>query len=110
MRILGPTFALSFLLATAGCSTVEDPMMRAGTWHQTGANAANLAAMVANPHDLIAGEAADGTIGPEAALPVARLKEDKVKPLPGNAIVQLGGTTTNNSGSSGGGAAMGSGY
>ncbi|MGH7160802.1 MAG: hypothetical protein ACREFS_12075 [Acetobacteraceae bacterium] len=113
MRILGLSLALSFLLAAGGCSMGQDPMMRAGTWHPTGANAANLAAMVANPHDLIAGEQANGTIGPEATLPVELLKEDKVKPLPDNAIVQIGGTTTNNSGSSagssGGGAASGSG-
>lgn len=110
MRILCLSSALSFLLATAGCSTVQNPMMREGTWHPTGANAANLAAMVANPHDLAEGQAATGTIGPEAALPVARLRADKVKPLPNNSIVQLGGTTTSDTGSSGGGAAAGSGY
>lgn len=107
MRILGVSVALSFLLATAGCNTVQNPMMREGTWHPTGANAANLAAMVANPHDLVEGQAATGTIGPEAALPVARLRADKVKPLPNNSIVQLGGTTTSDTG---GGAAAGGGY
>lgn len=114
MRIIWLSLAFPLLLAASGCTMVQNPMMREGTWHPTGANAANLAAMVANPHDLVEGQAETGTIGPEAAMPVARLRADKVKPLPNNSIVQIGGTTTNDSGSSGGssagGAAAGSGY
>ncbi len=102
MRILRLSLALPILLAASGCTMVQDPMMREGTWHPTDANAANLAAMVANPHDLVEGEQASGTTGPEAVLPVARLRADKVKPLPNNSIVQIGGTTTNDSSSSGG--------
>ncbi|MGH7068029.1 MAG: hypothetical protein ACREEU_09635, partial [Acetobacteraceae bacterium] len=78
VRILRLSLALPLVLAASGCTMVQNPMMREGTWHPTGANAANLAAMAANPHDLAGGEAATGTIGPEAALPVARLRADKV--------------------------------
>jgi type IV pilus biogenesis protein CpaD/CtpE len=109
VRFLWLSLALPILLASSGCTMVQDPMMREGTWHPTGASAANLAAMVANPHDLVEGESASGTIGPEAVLPVARLRADKVKPLPDNAIVQIGGTTTSNNSSSGGSALSGSG-
>lgn len=114
MRILHLSLALPIILAASGCTMVQDPMMRAGTWHPMDANAANLAAMVAHPQDLVAGESASGTAGPEAALPVARLRKDNVKPLPDNSIVQIGGQTTSNSGgsgdSSGGSASSGSGY
>lgn len=102
VRILRLSLALPILLAASGCTMVQDPMMREGTWHPTGANGANLAAMVANPHDLVEGQSASGTPGPEAVLPVARLKADKVKPLPDNSIVQIGGTTTSDSSNSGG--------
>ncbi|MDA8051439.1 MAG: hypothetical protein M0002_15800 [Rhodospirillales bacterium] len=95
--------ALTLLLAASGCTMAGDPMMRAGTWHPTGVNAANLAAMVANPHDLVQGEDANGTPGPVAVLPVARLRADKVPALPNNSIVQIGGTTTNSGGGSPGG-------
>ncbi|MGH7117995.1 MAG: hypothetical protein ACREFP_03210 [Acetobacteraceae bacterium] len=112
VRILSFSLLLPIILAASGCTMVGNPMMREGTWHPTGANADNLAAMVANPHDLIAGQSASGTVGPEAALPVARLRKDNVKPLPNNAIVDIGGTTTSNSGGgagSSGGSALGGG-
>lgn len=114
MRILGFALALPIILAASGCTMVENPMMRTGTWHPTGANADNLAAMVANPHDLIEGESASGTIGPQATLPVVRLRTDNVKPLPSNSINSMGGTTTSNTGGSNGGSGgagmAGSGY
>lgn len=114
MRIVGFSLFLPLILAASGCTMTGNPMMRTGTWHPTGANAANLAAMVANPHDLIEGESASGTVGPEAALPVARLRKDNVKPLPNNSIVDMGGTTTSNgggaNGGSGGAGMAGSGY
>lgn len=109
MRILHLSLALPIILAVSGCTMVQDPMMREGTWHPMDANAANLAAMVANPHDLVEGQSASGTLGPEAALPVARLRKDNVKPLPDNSIVQIGGQTTSNSGGSSGGSGGGSG-
>ena len=97
MRHVRPPLSLLLVLFAAGCTTVGNPLYRAGTWHPTGANAANLAAMVANPHDLVEGEAAPGVPGPVAVMPVERLRTDKIKPLPDNSIVQIGGTSTGSS-------------
>ncbi|HTU55241.1 MAG TPA: hypothetical protein VMF62_14850 [Acetobacteraceae bacterium] len=85
-------------LAAGGCTMTNNPVYREGTWHPTGANEANLAAEVANPHDLVAGESAAGTPGPLAVLPVESLRADKVKPLPSDSIDTLGGTTTPSTG------------
>ena len=106
MRSVQVTLPLLLLLGSSGCSMVTNPMLREGTWHPRGANAANLAAMVANPNDLVSGEAAEGAPGAVAVAPVEALKADKVKPLPENSIITLGGTTT---GSSGGASAAGAG-
>ncbi len=100
---------LLLALIAGGCTATSNPMYRAGTWHPTGANEANLAAEIANPHDLVAGAGESGTPGPLAVLPVESLRADTVKPLPDNSIDTLGGTTTPSSGSSSGGAATGSG-
>ena len=89
---------------------VSDPMRREGTWHPTGANAANLAAEVVNPHDLVEGEAAVGTPAPVAVGPVERLRTDNVKPLPNNSIVQIGGTSTSSNGGASGGTSAAGGY
>lgn len=53
-RIRHMTVPLIGLLLLAGCAS-RDPYRRTDVWQPTGANAANLAAMVANPHDLISG-------------------------------------------------------
>lgn len=48
-------FLLGFgVLLIAGCAQ-RDPYQRTDVWRPTGVNASNLAAMVANPADLIAG-------------------------------------------------------
>ena len=46
--------ALSLPLALAACA-MEDPLTRPGLWQPIGANATNLAAMVADPQDLVTG-------------------------------------------------------
>ena len=46
------------LLALAGCDS-RDPYLRTDVWQPTGANAGNIAAMVADPHDLISGRGSD---------------------------------------------------
>jgi hypothetical protein len=38
-----------------GCSPQHDPYYRAGTWHPEGVNDMNIAAQVADPHDLVRG-------------------------------------------------------
>lgn len=42
------------LLFLAGCAS-RDPYYRTDVWRPTGANAANIAVMAADPHDLIRG-------------------------------------------------------
>jgi hypothetical protein len=71
------------LLPLVAC-TPDYPMDRPGTWNSTmsHANDANLRTMLVNPHDLVAGVGEDTSIGPEAALPVARLVAGKRKELP----------------------------
>jgi uncharacterized alpha-E superfamily protein len=64
----------------AGCEALE-PYQRPYSWHPTGANVANLAAMVADPHDLLHGRGAAVTDGTTAAAAIDRLHHDHVKPL-----------------------------
>jgi len=71
------------LLLISGCSYDPfDPFQRPGTWVPDGANAANLRAMVVNPHDLVEGQGELVSIGAEAAPPVTRLLTGKRYPLP----------------------------
>jgi hypothetical protein len=70
-------------LVITGCSyDLTDPFQRPGTYNPTGVNDANLRVMVANPHDLVAGEGTGASIGAEAAPPVARVLAGKRYPLP----------------------------
>ena len=71
------------LLLISGCSYDPfDPFQRPGTWVPDGANAANLRAMVVNPHDLVEGQGERVSTGAEAAPPVTRLLTGKRYPLP----------------------------
>lgn len=81
---------LSLLLipALCGCTTL-DPLTRDGLWHPTGANQANLAAMVVDPADLVRGKDYEGTDGQLAAAAVARLRVNRVKQLPDSYIAKV---------------------
>ena len=68
------------LLLLAGCEDA-DPYRRKDVWYPTGANAGNIAAMVAEPHDLILGRGASQTDAREAATAVDRVWLDRTKPL-----------------------------
>ncbi len=60
-RVLPPLVLLiAGVGALSGCSQL-DSYNRPYTWHPTGANAANIAAQVANPDDLIVGRGSDRT-------------------------------------------------
>ena len=72
---------LPLLVWIAGCAET-DPYQRTGSWQPTGANAINLAAMVANPADLVRGRGERTSIGREAGPPVDRLLSGKPTPLP----------------------------
>lgn len=71
--VFAPFLLLPVLLS--GCS--NDSWQRAGTWRPTGANALNLHAMIADPHDLKQGQAATGSSGAMAARPVTALLAGK---------------------------------
>ena len=57
----GRNFAavVCLLALLSGCNALE-PYNRPHSWHPTGANAANLAAMVANPADIAHGRGTSG--------------------------------------------------
>lgn len=56
-----------------GCSPLQDPYQRVGTWSAEGVNDANLRAMVADPDDLALGRGTERALAVEAVPPVARL-------------------------------------
>jgi hypothetical protein len=78
-------FALIFL---SGCDQT-DPYRREGTWRPSGANEANLRAMVVVPSDLAVASRASAADGHLAAAALSRLHHDKVRPLPDSALAQV---------------------
>lgn len=86
-----------------------DPYTRSGTWQPTGANQGNLAAMVANPYDLIRGRGLPASDSKEPTLAINRVSADTPKPLldPGGGL--SGGSTGGGSGGGGSGSGSGSG-
>jgi hypothetical protein len=87
-----PSLLLSacLLAGVAALSACSDPYLRAGTWHASGVNDANLRTMVADPSDLAWGEAQPGTDGQLAVIAVTRLRTGQVKPLPEDSIAKIG--------------------
>jgi hypothetical protein len=76
----------SMVALLSGCNALE-PYQRPYSWHQTGVNAANLAAMVVDPTDLVHGHVSGVSDGSAAAAAIDRLRHDHVKPLPdGNSL------------------------
>jgi hypothetical protein len=82
------TFMVPLLFALAGCDGT-DPDTRAGVWRPSGANAANLRAMVLVPSDLVLATPASRADGGLAAAAVARLRHDQVRPLPDSALAHI---------------------
>lgn len=68
------------LLATAACSP-HDFYDRPGDWLPSGANAANLAVMVADPLDLVRGVDTRGADGQEMETAITRWRAGKPKRL-----------------------------
>jgi type IV pilus biogenesis protein CpaD/CtpE len=68
------------VLLVAGCAS-SDPYRRTDVWYPTGANAGNIAAMVAEPRDLILGHGGDRADARQAAGAVDRVWQDRKKPL-----------------------------
>jgi type IV pilus biogenesis protein CpaD/CtpE len=89
------------LVALAGCDS-RDPYLRTDVWRPTGANAGNLAAQVADPHDLISGRGSAAQNANEPALAVSHVWLDHPKPL--SPAAGGGGSGGGDSGGGGGGA------
>jgi hypothetical protein len=77
-----------------------DPYARTDMWQPTGANAGNIAAMVANPHDLINGRGVTTVDSKASNIAIGHVWSDTPKPL-----LDPGGASS--SGGSAGGAAGG---
>ncbi len=96
------------LLALAGCDS-RDPYLRTDVWQPTGANAGNIAAMVADPHDLISGRGSAVQNGNEPALAVSHVWLDQPKPLLGSTSGASASGSQPGGGASGGGSGGASG-
>jgi hypothetical protein len=103
MNLRSFQFSLSLLalpLLATGCS-LTDPAEAEGYWHPRGVNDGNLAAMIADPHDLVEGRSVRFSDGTLAAAAVDRLYRDKVRNLPDTSL-SVGASSAS---STGGGAA-----
>lgn len=93
--IILPAFSL---LLVAGCA--EGYLYRRqGMWQPEGANAANLAAMVQRPADLLRGRGDPVAERREAADAVKRLWEDRQRPWPGKSATTATTSTSSQGGS-----------
>ncbi|GBQ93114.1 hypothetical protein AA0522_0171 [Gluconacetobacter liquefaciens NRIC 0522] len=84
------------LVLLAGCASLE-PYRKPYAWHPVGANQANLAAMVADPHDLVRGQSEQETDAQAPVLAIERVREDKPKRLPSTSGI-FGGAIGSGSG------------
>jgi len=74
--------AFAGLLTLSGCDQL-DPMLRTDRWEPTGANAGNIAAMVADPHDLIRGHGDLFRESNDQSLAATRIMTDQPKAFSG---------------------------
>jgi hypothetical protein len=74
--------AAGAVIALGGCME-RDPYRRQDVWHPTGANAANIAAMVADPKDLIAGRGVRTAPAQPAVMAIERVNADRPRRLIG---------------------------
>ncbi|WP_323990945.1 hypothetical protein [Nguyenibacter sp. L1] len=84
-----------------GCGTL-DPYHKPYAWHPSGANAANLAAMVADPRDLREGHGGEAPDAQAPVMAVERIRLDKPKALPSTNGISGGVSGSSGSGSGGG--------
>ncbi|MBV8912810.1 MAG: hypothetical protein JOZ05_07215 [Acetobacteraceae bacterium] len=88
------------IVLLAGCAET-DPYRRPGMWQPEGANAANLAAMVELPSDLVRGRSDRTALTRESQGAVERLWEDRARPFPGQSRSSTDATGTANAGKEG---------
>jgi len=96
------------LIALAGCTGPNylDPYEKPYTWHPTGAAAANIAAQVVDPRDLVAGRGVSQIDTQESNLAIQHIWTDTPKSLISESS---GGSGNSGSGSASGPGASGSG-
>lgn len=94
------------LIALAGCAGQNylDPYQKPYTWHPTGAPAANIAAQVVDPHDLVAGRGSTREDTQESTVAVQHIWTDTPKPLISDGGGSSGGGSAGGAGASGAGA------
>jgi len=83
------TSMLGLALLAAACA---DPYTAPGTWRPSDTNERNLRAMVADPRHLEEGVGAPASDGHLSAAAVARLRTDRVRPLPASGIAKIDAT------------------
>jgi hypothetical protein len=91
MRKPGLIVWLPLALVAGGCIDPE-PYTRPGTWQATGANDANLRAMIANPADLTRGAQPATASRGEAAAQAAALLGGRAAPASGDGAGTAGAT------------------
>lgn len=103
MSTITKAFAgLCAIVALGGCME-RDPYRRTDVWRPTGANSANIAAMAANPKDLIRGSGTTRSHSAAHIKSIERVQEDRAKPLLGPAGSSSGGQSGGGGGGQGGG-------
>jgi hypothetical protein len=80
--------ALLVLLALAGCDAI-DPYRRPDTWRPTGANDANLRAMVVVPSDLAVATPAALADSSSVVAALGRLRRDQTRPLLDSGLARI---------------------
>jgi hypothetical protein len=106
--IVRSSLLIGCMVMLAGCMD-RDPYRRTDVWRPTGANAANLAAMVANPNDLISGRGVSSTDSKEPVIAIGRVWSDHPRSFSGGAGGSSGGDGGGGGASAGGGSGGGGG-
>jgi hypothetical protein len=94
---------LTAVLVLAACQDM-DPYSRTDTWQPSGSNAGNVAAMVANPYDLIHGRGVDRIDSKNSTQAIGHVWTDTPK-----ALLDAGGGSSGGGSGGGGGGSGGSG-
>jgi type IV pilus biogenesis protein CpaD/CtpE len=99
VSICGVVMAAMSLTACGGGSNYLDPYQKPYTWHPTAAPTANLAAQLANPHDLVSGRGGPEGDAKQSSVAIERIWAGRSPSLSGGS----GGGGGESGGGSGGG-------
>jgi type IV pilus biogenesis protein CpaD/CtpE len=98
--------AVGSLLLLTACAE-RDPFLRNDVWKPTGSNAGNLAAMVANPNDLVVGRHSSRSDTKASTIAIQHIWDGSPQSLSGGS--SSGGSSSSGSSGSGGGSGGSSG-